>query len=177
MPEVFLALGANLGDRRQNLRAAARALAEFVGEIRASSLYESVPVGVTDQPLFLNAVLVGRTELAAEALLDRTQEIEIALGRRPGPRWGPRPIDIDLLLYGDAAIETPRLTVPHPRMHERGFVLRPLADLAPGKRIGVIGSAGELLDVVGAHDLEEVEGPGWIDEEHDASRSATERPG
>ena len=177
MPEVFLALGANLGDRRQNLRAAARALAEFVDEIRASSLYESVPVGVTDQPLFLNAVLVGRTELAAEVLLDRTQEIEIALGRRPGPRWGPRPIDIDLLLYGDAAIETPRLSVPHPRMHERGFVLRPLADLAPGQRIGVIGGAGELLEVVGADDLEEVEGPGWIDEEHETPRSATERPG
>ncbi len=134
---VYLGLGSNQGDRAATL-AAARARLEAAGVRvrRASPLYETEPVGVRDQPWFLNQVLEGETALAPGALLAAAKSIERALGRARGPRWGPRPIDIDILLYDDACIaETdPWLEVPHPELWRRLFVLVPLRDLRPDLR-------------------------------------------
>lgn len=124
---AYVGLGSNLGDRKLHLDEAVRRL----GARRVSSYRETDPVGRTDQPKFLNAVAEVDTTLGPEALLDRLLEIERDLGRVRGERWGPRTIDLDLLLYGDRVIRTPRLTVPHPRMTERRFVLEPIAELAP----------------------------------------------
>jgi 2-amino-4-hydroxy-6-hydroxymethyldihydropteridine diphosphokinase len=128
----YIGLGANLGDREANLRAALERLASL-GVLRVSSFRETDPVGVTDQPRFVNAVAELETDLAAGALLERLLEIERELGRDRSreERWGPRTIDLDLLLYGDEEIEEPGLTVPHPRLAERRFVLEPLHKLAP----------------------------------------------
>jgi 2-amino-4-hydroxy-6-hydroxymethyldihydropteridine diphosphokinase len=134
---VYLGLGSNLGDRAATLAAArARLQAAGVRVRRASPLYETEPVGVRDQPWFLNQVVEGETALAPGALLAVAKDIERALGRAPGVRWGPRPIDIDILLYDDACIaETdPWLEVPHPELWRRLFVLVPLRDLRPDLR-------------------------------------------
>jgi GTP cyclohydrolase IV len=128
---VYLALGANLGDRRGNLSAAIQHLREIMEISTISSTYETEPVGYLDQPRFLNIVCSGTTGLSARALLKRTQEIEVAIGRQPSFRNGPRPIDIDLIFYDDLHITQEHLTVPHPRMAERAFVLAPLAEIAP----------------------------------------------
>lgn len=129
---VYLALGANLGDRRASIAAAIAQLGPAVAVEQVSSLYETAPAYVLDQPRFLNAVLSGRTVLAPQALLALLKRIEAGLGRAAnGPRFGPRPIDLDILLYGDRVIATDTLTVPHPRMAERPFVLVPLAEIAP----------------------------------------------
>ena len=161
---VWIALGSNLGNRRANLRAAVRDLAPAVRVRAVSALYESDPAGVTDQPPFLNAVVRGETALAPEALLDVTQAIEWTLGRRPGLRWGPRPIDLDLLACGEAVIATPRLTLPHPRIGERAFVLRPLADLAPGLRLpGWTETVAEALAHADGSGLERVASPEWAE--------------
>ncbi len=134
MPRAYLGLGTNLGDRESNLRTALRALSGL-GEIAAvSSVYLSEPVGYRDQPRFWNLVVELRTALGPEEVLDAARRIEAGLGRtRPFPN-APRVIDIDLLLYDDRVLETPELEIPHPRMLERGFVLRPLAEIAPGLR-------------------------------------------
>lgn len=129
---VYLALGANLGDRRANLSAALAALPPHVQVLQVSHLFETEPAYVTDQPRFLNAALCGATALAPAALLARLKQIEQELGRAAGPRFGPRPIDLDILLYDDLALDSPDLTIPHPRMAERPFVLVPLAQIAPG---------------------------------------------
>jgi 2-amino-4-hydroxy-6-hydroxymethyldihydropteridine diphosphokinase len=128
---VYLGLGSNLGDRAANLREAARRLAEKVTLLRVSSLYETEPWGVTDQPKFLNAACAADTGLSPQELLQFTQSIELDLGRVRSARWGPREIDIDILLYDDLVIETRDLTVPHPRLRERAFVLVPLVEIAP----------------------------------------------
>jgi GTP cyclohydrolase-4 len=128
---VYLALGSNLGDRRGNLAAALQRLREVVDIETTSSVYETEPVGYLEQPRFLNMACRGRTWLAASELLNYTQEIEIAIGRQPTFRNGPRPIDIDILMYDDLQIEQKNLTIPHPRMSERAFVLAPLAEIAP----------------------------------------------
>ncbi len=128
---VYLALGSNLGDRDANLRAALAALQPQVLIDRVSSVYDTAPQLVLDQPRFHNIVCSGRTRLDPLALLHLAKDIERELGRVPGPRYGPRLIDIDLLLYDDEAIATPELTIPHPRMAERAFVLVPLAEIAP----------------------------------------------
>lgn len=131
MATVYLALGANLGDRAHNLQDALARLAPFVYITRASSVYETEPVGVREQPLFLNMVIAGTTALSPVDLLRCLKKIEIAMGRTEGIRFGPRPIDIDILFY-DRLIElSPALTIPHPRLHERAFVLIPLAEIAP----------------------------------------------
>lgn len=127
---VWLALGTNMGDRRANLALACSLLARTVQVEAVSPLYETEPAYVTDQPRFLNAALRGTTLLSPHALLGALKEIERALGRTTGLRYGPRPIDLDILLYADQQIATPELVVPHPRMHERPFVLVPLADIA-----------------------------------------------
>jgi len=134
MPLAYVGLGANLGDREAALRAALERLAAEPGiELLAVSAFrDTAPVGLTDQPRFLNAVAAVGTELAPRELLERLLAVELALGRtREGPRFGPRTIDLDLLLHGDAVVDEPGLTLPHPRLHERAFVLEPLAELDP----------------------------------------------
>jgi len=129
---AFLGLGANLGDRLSNLRAAVRLLSEMAElEIVASSrVFETEPLG-PPQPRFLNAVVEARTALPPRGLLQAAQAVEKALGRVRGERWGPRVIDVDVLTLGGEVVDEPDLIVPHPRMHERGFVLVPLLELDP----------------------------------------------
>jgi 2-amino-4-hydroxy-6-hydroxymethyldihydropteridine diphosphokinase len=131
---AYVGLGANLGDRAAMLRAAFEHLGREPGvEVTGVSAFrETEPVGISDQPRFLNAAARLETALSARELLDRLLAIEGRLGRtRTGPRFGPRTIDLDLLLYGDEVIDEPGLTVPHPRLHERPFALEPLAELDP----------------------------------------------
>jgi 2-amino-4-hydroxy-6-hydroxymethyldihydropteridine diphosphokinase len=130
---VAIGLGANEGNREKSLRRAVEAVAEHLTNVRVSAIYETSPVGgPPDQRDYLNAVIVGRTRLSARALLTFLRNSEIAAGRGPGgPRNNPRPLDLDILLYGEEQIATRRLTVPHPRMTGRLFVLIPLADVAP----------------------------------------------
>ena len=127
---VYLALGSNLSDRTANLEAMIAALPPAVKVLELSPIYETPPWGVTDQPAFLNMVIKGETTLAPEALLAHLKRLETKLGRLPSIRYGPRLIDIDILFYGDLILNTPALTLPHPHLHERAFVLVPLADLA-----------------------------------------------
>jgi 2-amino-4-hydroxy-6-hydroxymethyldihydropteridine diphosphokinase len=143
---AYIGLGANLGDREGNLREALERLAEL-GPLRVSSFRETDPVGVTDQPRFVNAVAELETDLSARDLLARLLEVERELGRdRSGEeRWGPRTIDLDLLLYGDEVIDEPGLTVPHPRLAERRFVLEPLHELDPGLVLPDGRAVGDLL--------------------------------
>jgi 2-amino-4-hydroxy-6-hydroxymethyldihydropteridine diphosphokinase len=137
---AYVGLGSNLGDREATIREALEALAAEPGVevVAVSTLRETEPVGpVTDQPRFLNGAVALETSLEPRALLDRLLAIEASLGRtREGPAGGPRTIDLDLLSYGDLRIEEPGLEVPHPRMHEREFVLEPLRELGwspPGR--------------------------------------------
>ena len=133
MPRVFVALGSNLGDREANLARALLRIDDELGLVACSTFVETDPVGVTDQPRFLNAVAELRTDVPPRELLERLLEIERELGRDRSnqARWGPRTIDLDLLLYGDEKIDEPGLTVPHPRLAERRFVLEPLHELDP----------------------------------------------
>ena len=128
---VYLGLGSNLGIRAQFIRQALESMsAEGIKVIRVSSLYETEPWGVGNQPRFLNAVSVVETELAPEALLAAVKKIEQALGRQSCVHWGPRPIDIDILLYGSTQVHTGDLTIPHPGMLWRASVLVPIVELA-----------------------------------------------
>jgi 2-amino-4-hydroxy-6-hydroxymethyldihydropteridine diphosphokinase len=134
MPVAYIGVGANLGDREATMRAALAALDATPGirVVAVSSFRETEPVGYVDQPRFLNAAAAVETELDARGLLDALLAVERGLGRtREGPRFGPRTIDLDLLLFGDAEVDEPGLTVPHPRLHERAFVLEPLTELDP----------------------------------------------
>lgn len=128
---VYLGLGSNLGDRAAHLADAVAALGAIVALRRVSPVYETAPQLVTEQPKFLNVVCEGMTALSPTDLLGEIKGIERHLGRKPGPRYGPRVIDIDILLYDDLTLQTSTLTLPHPRIPERAFVLIPLRDLAP----------------------------------------------
>ena len=142
MTLAYVGLGANLGDREATIRRAA----ELIGASRLSTVIETEPWGYADQPRFLNAVAELETALAPRQLLDHLLDVERRLGReRVGPQWGPRTIDLDLLLYGDEAIDEPGLVVPHPRLLERLFVLQPLAELVPEQRIPGRGTVREAL--------------------------------
>ena len=163
MTNVFLGIGGNLGDRRATMRRAVAEIRAVVDDVRVSSLYETAAWGVTDQPSFLNAVVRGSTELSPLELLDAMQSIENQLGRVRTQHWGPRTMDIDILLYGSDVIDVPRLKVPHPYMAQRGFVLRPLADLAAGLTLPDGSLVGELLTTIDQSDLRQIEGPGWAD--------------
>ena len=134
MSRTWLALGSNLGDREGYLRNARAALeARGIRILRASSVDETEPVGVVDQPRFLNQVLEAETELEPGALLNALKEVERRLGRTPGPRWGPREIDIDILTYEDRVVDEPGLKVPHPELERRPF-LKKLLDEARSVR-------------------------------------------
>lgn len=142
---VAVAIGSNLGNREGHIRAAIDALRPIVGRLRESSLYATAPVGVGDQPEFLNAAVSGDTMLSPSALMGKLLEIERAYGReRPFP-GAPRTLDLDLILYGDLIIDSPALTVPHPRFRDRRFVLEPLAEIAADWRDPVTGRTVEEL--------------------------------
>jgi 2-amino-4-hydroxy-6-hydroxymethyldihydropteridine diphosphokinase len=140
---VYLSLGSNLGDRAENLR---RAIGELHGVRRVSAFYETEPADVPDQPWFLNCVVALETDHSALDLLHELQAIEQRLGRvRTIPR-GPRTVDLDILFFGDTVMDTPELTIPHPRLPDRRFVLEPLAEIAPEFRHPVTGrSVTEML--------------------------------
>jgi 2-amino-4-hydroxy-6-hydroxymethyldihydropteridine diphosphokinase len=135
---AYVGLGSNLGDREATLRQALAALGEVPGirVVAVSAFRETDPVGFLDQPRFLNAAAAVETELSPQGLLAALLEVERGLGRiRGGERYGPRTVDLDLLVYGNAAVAEPGLEIPHPRLHERRFALEPLAELAPGLEI------------------------------------------
>jgi 2-amino-4-hydroxy-6-hydroxymethyldihydropteridine diphosphokinase len=149
MPRVFVGLGSNLGDREGTLRAAVgrlRSLPE-TDVVAVSKLRDTEPVGSLDQPRFLNGAVELETRLAPRELLAALLELERAFGRdrSAGPPHGPRTLDLDLLLYDDREIEEPGLEVPHPRLHERGFVLQPLAELDPALEVPGKGAVQALL--------------------------------
>jgi 2-amino-4-hydroxy-6-hydroxymethyldihydropteridine diphosphokinase len=156
---VYLSLGSNLGDREALLaRALERLAAAGLRLLRISSVYETEPVDRRDQPWFLNLVVEAETDLFPRMLLMRIQRIEYELGRRRAAPKGPRPIDIDMLLYGDAVIRMPGLSVPHPRMTERRFVLEPLAELVPDLRHPLDGRPiRELLETTRAQRVRRVD--------------------
>jgi 2-amino-4-hydroxy-6-hydroxymethyldihydropteridine diphosphokinase len=142
MTIAYVGLGSNLGDRELLIREAA----ELIGAVRLSRVIETEPWGYGNQPMFLNAVAEVETPLTARQLLDHLLDVERRLGReRIGARWGPRTIDLDLLLYGDQTIDEPGLVVPHPRLTEREFVLRPLAELVPALKIPGDGTIQDAL--------------------------------
>lgn len=128
---VYLGLGSNLGDRNENLKDAIASLPPQMDVKAKSPVYETPPWGYEDQPRFLNQVVRVQTYLDAEPLLKHIKRLEVALGRKASFRHGPRLIDIDILFYDDLILNTPLLTLPHPHLHERGFVLLPLMDIAP----------------------------------------------
>jgi 2-amino-4-hydroxy-6-hydroxymethyldihydropteridine diphosphokinase len=128
---IYLALGSNLGDRLANLKEAISALTPQMEVKAKSSVYETPPWGYEDQPKFLNQVIKAKTYLDPEPLLKHLKRLEVALGRKESFANGPRLIDMDILFYDDLVLNSPVLVVPHPRLHERGFVLLPLMDIAP----------------------------------------------
>jgi len=145
---AYVGLGANLGSREENIRRAVELLAseEGVEVMAVSELRETDPVGVVDQPRFLNGAVALETSLEPRALLDVMLRIESDLGRvRDGTRWGPRTVDLDLLAYADRVVNEPGLRIPHPRVHERLFALEPLAELDPDLEIPGRGRVSELL--------------------------------
>jgi 2-amino-4-hydroxy-6-hydroxymethyldihydropteridine diphosphokinase len=132
LKKIYLSIGSNLGDRREHLREAIGRLgAEEIRVLRESSIYETEPRDVRDQPWFLNQVVEAETDLFPRQLLARLQKIEREMGRKRGVAKGPRVIDLDIVLFANSIVQTPELVIPHPRMRERRFVLEPLAELSP----------------------------------------------
>lgn len=147
--KVFISLGSNLGNREANLRDALFELGAKCSISNVSSIYETEPVGFSDQPMFLNIVAEVITRLKPMELLSFAQSIEKKLGREKGVRWGPRVIDIDIILYGNKVVKENDLIIPHERMHERRFVLVPLVEIAPNALHPVLGkNALQLLESV-----------------------------
>lgn len=159
---AFLGLGGNIGDPRAAMAAALAGLDSdpAIEVVRVSSLYRTPPWGRTDQPEFLNAVAELATSLAPRALLDRCLAAEAALKRVRSERWGPRVIDLDILLYGNETVRETGLDIPHPRMAERAFVLAPLSEIAP--EVDVLGTrADSLAAMVDRSGMSVVAGPDW----------------
>jgi len=153
-----IGLGSNLGDRAAHLDAARRELATLGEIVATSSVYETAPVGGPDQGPYLNAVVVLDTELPARRLLEECLAIEAAAGRQRRERWGPRTLDLDLLVYGAETIDEPGLTVPHPRMRERRFVLDPLAEAWPGATLPDGTAVADLQEAVGDQEVRRLGG-------------------
>ena len=161
---VYLALGANVGDTLANMRAAVRLLRESGCRVEVvSSMYLTKPVGVTDQPDFLNAVIGVRTALGPLDVLRVCESIEETLGRRRTIRWGPRVIDIDILLYEGVAVDEDDLVIPHPRMLERAFVLIPLAEIAPDVEVAEGVTAREAAERIGKAGVTLARDSSWVD--------------
>ena len=158
MTRAFVGLGGNLGEPRRQLLQAFEALDGLPRTklVRRSSLFRSAPVGYADQPQFLNAVAELETELSAQRLLAELQAIEKQNGRERSFPNAPRTLDLDLLLFGSAVIDAPGLTVPHARMHERAFVLQPLAEIAAQARIPGHGRVQDLLERCHGQELERI---------------------
>ena len=162
---AYIGLGANLGDAAATLRAAYAALDAVPGlhATACSRLYRTAAWGVTDQPDFINAVAEVETTLSPPALLDALLAVERAFGRTRladgSDRWGPRTLDLDILLYGDRRVDAPGLHVPHPRLHERAFALVPLLELAPALEIPGVGPASTALARLGDTRIEVIAGP------------------
>jgi 2-amino-4-hydroxy-6-hydroxymethyldihydropteridine diphosphokinase len=154
-------LGSNLGDRRSHLVAGAARLAAAGEIVAVSSLYETEPVGGPPQGPFLNAVVVMETPRSARGLLGEAQAAEDAAGRIRAERWGPRPLDVDVLLFGDAAVDEPGLTVPHPRLHLRRFALEPLVEAWPEAALPDGTPVAALLAPVSDQEVTRVESPDW----------------
>ncbi|MBS0337561.1 MAG: 2-amino-4-hydroxy-6-hydroxymethyldihydropteridine diphosphokinase [Proteobacteria bacterium] len=155
---AFIGLGANLADPRAQVLRAFDELAHLPQSalVARSSLWRSAPLGYADQPEFVNAVARMESALSADELLDELQKVEAAHGRMRSFANAPRTLDLDLLLYGDEVRSTPRLTLPHPRMHERAFVLKPLVEIAPDAEIPGRGSAAACLDALGDQHCERI---------------------
>ncbi|GAA1752326.1 2-amino-4-hydroxy-6-hydroxymethyldihydropteridine diphosphokinase [Streptomonospora arabica] len=152
---VVLSLGSNVGNRMTALQSAVDALFDAPGlePVALSPVYETAPVGGPEQEPFLNAVVTADTTMPADVLLERAQSVEEALGRVRDVRWGPRTLDVDIIAVGGERSDDPRLTLPHPRAHERAFVLRPWADVDPGAEIAGRGAVLDLLAAVGGQEL------------------------
>jgi len=159
---VYLALGANIGNREANLRLALRLMTRLCRVRAASSLYETEPAEGAPPPPYYNAVCLVETGLEPLPLLRFLKGLEDEIGRRPGPPGAPRPCDLDILLYEDRVLDSPELTVPHPRHHERAFVLQPLAEIAPDARHPLLGrTIAELAAEVGGEGVRRVAERGW----------------
>jgi len=163
MATVYVALGANTGNREANLQMALRGLTRMARVDAVSSLYESDPVGLEEQPAFYNAVCRIETGLEPESLLRFLKSLEHEIGRRPGgKRWGSRPIDLDILLYEERIVQGGELEVPHPRLAERAFVLIPLAEIAPAaldpRQNEIIAQLAQAIDTSGVSRIKDT---GW----------------
>ncbi|HEY2576789.1 MAG TPA: 2-amino-4-hydroxy-6-hydroxymethyldihydropteridine diphosphokinase [Streptosporangiaceae bacterium] len=157
---VVLALGSNLGDRQENLQGAVDALFDVPGFrfLAASPVYETAPVGGPEQPDYLNAVITVRTALPGRMILDRAHGVEDAFARVRDQVWGPRTLDVDLIVCGEEISDDPELTLPHPRAHERAFVLAPWHDIEPDAGIPGRGRVADLLRAIGLDGVRRLDG-------------------
>ena len=152
---VTIALGSNLGQRLENLQGGLDALFDAPGLalVAVSPVYQTAPVGGPEQPDYLNAVLIATTTLPAHAVLERCHGVEAVFGRVRDEVWGPRPLDLDIIVYGDVVSDDPELILPHPRAHERAFVLAPWHDIDPDAEIPGWGPVSDLLAKIGPADI------------------------
>ena len=157
---AVIAMGSNLGDRLDYLQGGLDGLFDTprLRFLAVSPLYQTAPVGGPEQPDYLNAVVIGETSMPAQALLERCHSLEDAFGRVRGERWGPRTLDLDLIVYGDEVSDSPELTLPHPRAHERAFVLAPWHDADPDAVIPGRGKVADLLAAIGTAGVARFEG-------------------
>jgi 2-amino-4-hydroxy-6-hydroxymethyldihydropteridine diphosphokinase len=156
---VTIALGSNLGNRLENLQGGLDALFDAPGlaMVAVSPVYQTAPVGGPQQPDYLNAVLIATTTLPAHAVLERSQGVEAVFGRVRDEAWGPRTLDLDIIVYGDVVSDDPELTLPHPRAYERAFVLAPWHDIDPDAEIPSWGQVSDLLAKVGSADIQRLD--------------------